>query len=52
MVAKPKLYTSRTWMYRQYYINKLSETEIAKLAGTTQQTINNWLRKHGLLKDR
>ena len=52
MVAKPKVYTSKQWLYRQYYVLRLSEKEIAEKAGTTQQTINNWLRKHGLLKDR
>lgn len=49
-MAKPKLYTSYAWMRRKYYVEKLSEEEIAKLAGTTQVTINTWLKKHGLRK--
>jgi len=47
-----KLYTSYNWMRRKYLVEKLSEQEIAELAGTTQVTINRWLAKHGLKKDR
>ena len=49
-MPKQKLYTSYEWMRRKYFIEKLNETEIAELAGTTQVTINAWLKKHGLRK--
>lgn len=45
---KVKLYESRRWLYRKYWVERLSETEIAKLADTDQSTINRWLRKHEL----
>lgn len=48
----PKLYTSYQWMHKKYVVERLKEQEIAKLAGTTQATINNWLNKHGLKKRR
>ena len=43
-----KLYKSERWMRRKYVVEKLTEQEIAKLAGTTQATINRWLVSHGL----
>ena len=45
-----KLWTSKAWMRKKYLVEKLSETEIAELAGTNQSTINRWLRKHELKK--
>ena len=47
-----KLYTSYRWLHRKYVIEKKTEQEIAAEAGTTQVTINRWLAKHGLKKDR
>lgn len=49
---KPKLYTSFQWMKKKYHQERLTEQEIADLAGTTQATINNWLVRHGLKKKR
>lgn len=43
-----KLWTSRAWMRKKYVVEKLTETEIAELAGTNQSTINRWLRRHKL----
>ena len=37
-------------MYKKYIRERLSEEEIAELAGTNQSTINRWLRKHELKK--
>jgi hypothetical protein len=37
-------------MRRKYFVEKLTEAEIAVLAGTTQVTINTWLKKLGLRK--
>lgn len=51
-MAKPKIYESRAWLYRQLVINKLSQQEIAKLAGTSQATISRWLEKYELIKKR
>jgi DNA-binding MurR/RpiR family transcriptional regulator len=47
-----KLYTSYAWLKRKWEVEKLSETEIAKLAGTSQVTINRYLREFGLKKER
>lgn len=51
-MSRPKLYTSYAWMRKKYWEERLTEDEIAKLAGTTQVTINTWLKKHGLKKKR
>lgn len=48
----PKLYTSYKWMYRKYVTEKKTEAEIAAEAGTTQVTINRWLEKHKLKRNR
>ena len=47
-MPKPKLYTSRRWLYKKYVVERLTEQEIASLAGTTQATINNWIKRHEL----
>lgn len=47
-----KLYVSYAWMKKKYVDERLTEQEIAKLAGTTQATINRWLVKHELKKKR
>lgn len=47
-----KLYKSKAWLRRKYLVEKLSEPEIARLAGTTQVTINRYLREYGLKKER
>ena len=50
LMPRTKLWTSKRWMHKKYIVEKLSETEIAELAGTNQSTINRWLRKHELKK--
>jgi hypothetical protein len=45
-----RLWQSYDWMRRKYFVEKLTEAEIAVLAGTTQVTINTWLKKLGLRK--
>lgn len=47
-----RLWTSKRWMYRKYVTERLTEQEIAKLAGTSQVTIHKWLHKHGLKRDK
>jgi len=49
-VPKIRLYKSEAWLRRKYLHERLSETEIAALAGTSQVTINTWLKKFGLKK--
>lgn len=51
-MPKIKLYTSEAWLRRKWEVDKLSEKQIAELAGTTQVTINHYLKKFGLRKDR
>jgi hypothetical protein len=50
--GRVKLYQSRAWLRRKWEVEKLSEGEIAKLAGTTQVTVNRYLRHFGLKKER
>ena len=45
-----KVYTSKKWLYLKYVVQKKTEEEIAAEAGTTQATINRWLKKHELHK--
>lgn len=47
-----KLYESYRWMHKKYVMERLTEQEIAKLANTTQATINRWLVKHELKRKR
>lgn len=47
-----KVYQSEKWLRRKYETEKLSEAEIAKLAGTTVMTINRYLRQFGIKKKR
>lgn len=46
----PKLYESRAWLYKKYWVERLTEQEIADLTDTTQATINRWLKKHQIKK--
>ena len=47
-MPKVRLYQSKEWLRRKFLTEGLTESEIAKLAGTTQVTINTWLKKFGL----
>lgn len=47
-----KLYQSKKWMTKKYVYERLTETQIAELCGTTQATINRWLEKHEIKKRR
>lgn len=47
-----KLYQSEKWLTKKYVYDRLTESEIAELCGTSQVTINRYLRKFGLKKDR
>lgn len=48
VLAKPKLHTSKKWLYRKYVIERMTEQQIAAEAGTDQATINRWLHRHEL----
>lgn len=45
-----KLYESKDWLKLKYITQRKTEQEIAAEAGTTQVTINRWLKKFGLHK--
>lgn len=49
-MPRPKVYTSRQWMWNKYVKDRMSEEEIAALAGCDQATINRWLKKLELKK--
>jgi hypothetical protein len=49
-VPRVRLWQSEAWLRRKYLHERLSETEIAELAGTSQVTINAWLKRFGLKK--
>lgn len=51
-MARIKLYTSYAWLRRKWEVDKMTEAEIAKVAGTTQVTINRYLHQFGLKKER
>jgi len=44
----PAYYKSKKWLTRKYITERLTETKIAEICGTTQVTINKWLRKFNL----
>ena len=41
-------YTNKEWMYQKYVIEQLSTYKIAKLLGTTNETIRRWLLRLGI----
>lgn len=43
-----KLWESKNWLYKKYVVEKLSEKEIAELAGCSQPTINRALNRFKL----
>lgn len=47
-MARPKVYTSRAWLYKKYIVERLTEEEIAELGQTSQATINRWLKHFNL----
>ena len=51
MALKPKLYTSKQYMYKRYVVERKSMQDIADENGVTLMTIFNWLVKFGYVKD-
>lgn len=47
---RAKLYKSRRWLFKKFVVERLSQEEIAELAGTSQATIARWLEKHELTR--
>jgi transposase len=50
MAKRVRLWQSENWLRRKYLHENMSEEAIAKLAGTSQVTINAWLKRFGLRK--
>lgn len=46
-----KLYKSKTWLYDRYVVKKMNIRDIAKEAGASVQTIQNYLEKFGLIRN-
>ena len=46
-----KLYQSRAWMTKRYLGDKKTVVEIAKEAGCSVMTAQNWLEKFGLIRN-
>jgi hypothetical protein len=47
-----KYYESREWLHRRYVIQKKGIVEIAKECGVGTTTIQRWLEKHGLIRNK
>lgn len=47
-----KPYTNRTWMYNKFVTKGMSAAEIAKECNTSEMTIDRWLGKHGLKRNK
>jgi abortive infection bacteriophage resistance protein len=45
------MYTSRTWLYQKYVVEKKTIVEIAKEANCNHQTIQNYLQKFNLIRN-
>jgi len=45
---KPKLYWNKKWLLREYVTKQQSAKEIADHAGCSENSIFNWLTKHGI----
>lgn len=43
-----KLYNSKSWLTKKYVHDRLSDEEIAKLAGATARTIRTKIKEFGL----
>ena len=47
-----KLYASKAWLHRRYVVERKDIVTIAKEAGCSHQTIQNYLEKFGLIRKR
>jgi hypothetical protein len=51
MSLKPKLYTSKQYLYKRIIVDKKSLDEIARENDVSMMTIFNWAVKFGLVKN-
>lgn len=49
-MGKVKLYTSKAWLTRKLYVDKMTPEEIATEQGVGKDTIYRWMQTHGLKK--
>lgn len=47
-----KLYENQRWLRARYVVERKTAAEIAKICGVTEMTIDRWLDKHGLKRNR
>jgi transposase-like protein len=45
------MYKSKAYLYQRYVVEKKTVVEIAKEAGCSVMTVQNWLEKFGLLRN-
>jgi len=46
-----KLYQHKPWLMQKYIVEKLTISDISKLAGTSDQVVQYWLKKHQLIRN-
>lgn len=46
-----KVYQSYAWLYNRYVQKNMTITQIAKECGVSEQVIQYWLTKHGLVRN-
>jgi len=50
MVNGQPMYKDADWLHEHYIVKKLSQEDIASIAGVSKHTIRSWISKHGLQK--
>jgi thymidylate synthase ThyX len=50
MVNGQPMYKDAEWLHEHYVVKKLSQEDIASIAGVSKHTIRAWIGKHGLQK--
>ncbi len=50
MVNGQPMYKDAAWLHEHYIVKKLSQEDMASIAGVSKHTIRSWISKHGLQK--